>query len=95
MKKKEKFTQGYFNEADPLMEIVTYNVNLKHRLSEYAKQFPDLCRITETDEGRMGFEIDKHRCTLRLTKPYSEKRKQAIREEAKAHGIHTREARLG
>lgn len=89
MRKIEKFTQVYFNEAEPQMEITTYNTNLKHRLSEYAKQFPELCRITETDEGRMSFEIDKTRCTLRLTKPYSEERKQAIRETAKERGIHT------
>ena len=89
MKKKEKFTQAYFNEADPIMEITTYNVNLKHRLSEYAEHFPELCRITETDDGRMSFEIDKSRCTFRLTKPYSQERKRAIRETAKARGIHT------
>lgn len=89
MKKNEKFTQAYFNEADSIMEITTYNVNLKHRLSEYAEHFPELCRITEIDDGRMSFEIDKTRCTFRLTKPYSEGRKQAIREAAKDHGIHT------
>ena len=33
MKKKEKFTQVYFNEADPVMEIDTHNTNLKHRLT--------------------------------------------------------------
>ena len=32
MKKQEKFTQAYFNEADPIMEITTYNTDLKHRL---------------------------------------------------------------
>ena len=95
MKKNEKFTQAYFNEADPMMEITTYNVNLKHRLREYAEQYPELCRITETDEGRMSFEIDKTRCTLRLTKPYSEERKQAIRETAKACGIHTHTKKKG
>lgn len=89
MRKIEKFTQIYFNEAEPRMEITTYNTNLKHRLTAYAEAHPDLCRITETDDGRMSFEIDKARCTLRLTKPYSEERKQAIRETAKARGIHT------
>ncbi|MBQ5522398.1 MAG: hypothetical protein IIT86_06250, partial [Oscillospiraceae bacterium] len=28
MKKQEKFTQAYFNEADPMMEITTHNTDL-------------------------------------------------------------------
>lgn len=60
MKKKEKFTQVYFNEADPVMEIDTHNTNLKHRLTAFARQYPDLCRIvSDGGEGRMSFEIDK------------------------------------
>ena len=96
MKKKEKFTQVYFNEADPVMEIDTHNTNLKHRLVAFARQYPDLCRIVSDDgEGRMSFEIDKRRCAFRLTAPYSEERKQGLREGALAQGIHTREAHHG
>ena len=96
MKKKEKFTQVYFNEADPVMEIDTHNTNLKHRLAAIARQYPDLCRIVSDDsEGRMSFEIDKRRCAFRLTSPYSEGRKQDLREAALAQGIHTREAHHG
>ena len=90
MKKQEKFTQAYFNEADPMMEITTYNTDLKHRLRKFADQYPELCRITEIDKGRMSVEIDKHRCGLKLTAPYSEARRRAIREAGKAKGIHTR-----
>ncbi len=91
MKKKEKFTQVYFNEADPVMEI-----DLKHRLTAFARQYPDLCRIvSDGGEGRMSFEIDKRRCAFRLTAPYSEERKQRLRETAQAQGIHTREAHHG
>ena len=89
MKKSEKFTQVYFNEADPVMEITTYNTNLKHRLRAFAASHPELCRITEEDEGRVSFEIDKRRCSFRLTEPYSDQRRQAIRETAKAQGIHS------
>ena len=96
MKKKEKFTQVYFNEADPVMEIDTHNTNLKHRLAAFPRQYPDLCRIVSDDgEGRMSFEIDKRRCAFRLTAPYSEERKQGLREAAQAQGIHTREAHHG
>lgn len=91
MKKKDKFTQIYFNEADPMMQIDTRNTNLKRRLTAYAHEHPDLCRIV-SDEGDRGmtFAIDKHRCSLRLTAPYSEERKQAASELAKRSGIHTK-----
>lgn len=52
--------------------------------------YPSLCRTTEIDEGRMSVEIDKRRCGFKLTAPYSEKRRRAIREAGKAKGIHTR-----
>ena len=88
MNKQQKFTQIYFNEADPTMEITTHNTDLKKRLRRFAEDFPELCRITEIDGGRMSFEIDKHRCSLRLTKPYSEERLEALREAAQGNGIH-------
>lgn len=89
--KQDKFTQIYFNEADPMMEIDTRNTNLKRRLTAYAKKHPDLCRVVSDDGERgMTFAIDKHRCTLRLTAPYSEERKQAASELAKQSGIHTK-----
>ena len=88
MQKKRKFTQIYFNEADLTMEITTHNTDLKKRLSHYAEEFPELCRITEIDDGKMSFEIDKRRCSLRLTKPYSEERLEALREGGQRGGIH-------
>ncbi len=90
MKKQDKFTQIYFNESDPMMEIDTHNTNLKHRLTAYAKAHPDLCQILYEGEGFMTFAIDKHRCSLRLTAPYSDERREATRELAKQTGIHKR-----
>ena len=90
MRKKDKFTQIYFNEADPMTEIDTYNTDLKRRLRGFAAEYPDLCRIVEEDDGRMSAVIDKPRFGFKLTAPYSEERKQAIREAGKAKGIHTR-----
>ena len=46
LRKKDKFTQIYFNEADPMMEIDTYNTDLKRKLRKFAEEFPELCRIT-------------------------------------------------
>lgn len=97
MKKKQKFTQIYFNEADSFMEIDTHNTNLKHRLKAFAERYPDLCQMTsDNGDGCMSFRIDKHRCSLRLTAPYPAERREAIRRIAKERGIHTKAvARLG
>ena len=89
MNKQQKFTQIYFNEADPTMEITTHNTDLKKRLRQFAEEFPDLCRVTEIDGGCVSFEIDKRRCSLRLTKPYSQERREALQEAAQKTGIHT------
>ena len=90
MKRSDKFTQIYFNEGELLMEISTHNTNLKHRLTAYAKDYPALCRITEDEDGCMSFLIDKRRCSLRLTAPYSDERRQKASALAKEHGVHTR-----
>lgn len=90
MKKSHKFTQIYFNEGEPLMEISTHNTNLKHRLTAYAKEYPALCQITEDEDGCMSFLIDKRRCSLRLTAPYSDERRQKASALAKEQGVHTR-----
>lgn len=89
MTKQEKFTQIYFNEAEPWMEITTHNTALRKRLWAYAEQFPALCRITEIDGPKWTFEINRRRCSLRLTKPYSEARLESLRDAAKEAGIHT------
>ncbi len=91
MKKQDKFTQIYFNEADPMMEIDTHNTNLKRRLTAYAKKHPDLCHIvSDNGDGGISVAIDKCRCSIRLTAPYSEGRKQAASELARQSGVHTR-----
>ena len=38
MNKQQKFTQIYFNEADPTMEITTHNTDLKKRLKRFAEE---------------------------------------------------------
>ena len=81
IKKKDKTTEIYFNEKDNIVEIRTYNTDLKNRLTAYAKDYPTLCRLTDDDEcGRLTFEIEKQRFSVRLTKPYTEQRRQSARE---------------
>ena len=81
-KKKQKVTEFYFNEYNGTAEIYTYNTKLKKRLTTYASTYPGLYQLTEDDEnGGLRFEIDKHRVSIRLTAPYSDKR----RTESAAH----------
>ena len=48
--RKQKITEFYFNEHDDLAEIYTHNTDLKKRLLAYAKEYPELCQLTEDDE---------------------------------------------
>ena len=85
--KQEKTTDIWFDEKDPLIHIRTHNTDLKKRLAAYTRQHPDQCRQTDADPetGCMEFDIAKGRFSFRLTAPYSEKRRRAASEAAKAH----------
>ena len=82
--RKQKVTEFYFNKHDDLAEIYTHNTDRKKRLLAYAKEYPDLCQLTEDDEqGGLRFEIDKHRIGIRLTAPYSPGRRESSSQRAK------------
>ena len=84
----EKETIILTNEADGFYEVYTFNSALKKKLAAYAKRHPDLCSLKETTkEGSVTYVVDKARMSFRLTEPYSEARKQAAREKAKAQGL--------
>lgn len=87
--KRDKTTEIYFNEANPMVEIRTHNTDLKKRLTAYAAEYPDLCRLTDEDEetGYKRFEIAKRRVSVRLTAPYSDERRRKASESAKCRGI--------
>ena len=88
VKRKQKITEFFFNEQDSIAEVLTYNTDLKKRLSQYAKTYPHLCQLTEEDEnGGLRLEIDKRRISLRLTVPYSEERRRASSERGKRSGF--------
>ena len=38
--KKQKITNIYFTEADDLIEVCTYNTDLKKRLAAFAGKYP-------------------------------------------------------
>lgn len=90
--KKQKVTEVYYNEKDPVAEVHTHDTNLKKRMRKFAEKYPELCQLTEDDgQGGLRFEIDKSRISIRLTAPYSEDRRKAASELAKKRGIHTKE----
>lgn len=75
-----------------MVEIRTHNTDLKKRLTAYAEQYPDLCKLTDEDfeQGCKSFLIAKRRFAVRLTKPYSEERRKAasnVAKEKKIQGI--------
>ena len=84
LSKKQKATNIYFNEADSMIEVCTYNTALKNRLTEFAGKYPSECRLIDDDgNGCLTFEVSKGRFGFKLTPPYSEERRKAASELAK------------
>ena len=84
LSKKQKVTNIYFNEADSIVEVCTYNTALKSRLTEYAGKYPSECRLIDDDgNGCLTFEVNKGRFGFKLTPPYSQERKRAASRLAK------------
>ncbi len=79
LKKSQKTTEIYFDEASQWITVSTYNTNLKNRLTAYSEKYPELCKLTDdTEDGDLTFEIMKGRFCFRLTEPYSEKRRTLL-----------------
>lgn len=84
LKKPQKTTEIFFDEASPIITVSTYNTDLKNRLSAYSEKHPDLCKLVDdSEDGRLMFEIEKGRFCFRLTEPYSKERRYAASEFAK------------
>lgn len=82
--KKQKTTNVYFNEADSMIEVCTYNTALKNRLTEYAGEYPSECRLIDDDgNGCLTFEVNKERFGFKLTAPSTEERRKTASELAK------------
>ena len=85
IKKSNKTTEIFFDEASDILVINTFNTSLKNRLKAYAKEYPDLCRQTDDNEcGGLSFEMKKDRLGFRLLPPCSEERKAKARACAEA-----------
>lgn len=82
--KKQETTNIYFTEADDLIEVCTYNTDLKKRLAAFSEKYPAECRQLDDDgNGCVTYEAHKGRLSFRLTAPYTEERKKAASEAAK------------
>ena len=80
LKKKQKTTEIYFNEADDITTISTYNTKLKNRLKQFSKECPELCKLISDDElGCLVFEINKDSFTFRCMKPPSDEKREKAR----------------
>ena len=88
LSKYEKETIINWNEAEDTAIIYTFNADLKRRLAEFSRKYPQLCRLERsTIEGGVTYVMDKSRLSIRLVPPYSEERLAAARECAKQHGF--------
>ncbi len=84
--KKQKTTAIYFDEDSPIIEVITYNTDLKKRLSAFAEQYPKDCRLLDDDGlGCKVFKVKKGRFGFKLTPPYTEERRKTAGEIAKKH----------
>ena len=83
--KKQKTTSVFFDEDSSIIEVSTYNTDLKNRLTAYSRKHPAVCKLTDVDPdtGCKEFEIEKGRFSFRLTAPYREERRRAASEAAK------------
>lgn len=75
LSKYEKETIINWNEAENTASIYTFNADLKRRLAEFSRKYPQLCRLERsTTEGSVTYVIEKSRLSVRLVPPYSEER---------------------
>ena len=82
LKKWQKTTEIYFSEAKDPITISTFNTSLKNRLTEFAKEYPELCKLVADDEfGSLTFEINKDNFTFRVMKPTSDAKREKAREQ--------------
>ena len=61
--KREKTTDIWFDEKEPLIYIRTHNTGLKNRLTAYSRKPSAVCKLTDVDPdtGCKEFEIEKGR----------------------------------
>ena len=87
--KAEKETILLTSEADDTWEVYTFNPGLMKKLAAFSERYPDLCRLKEKyqETGSVIYIVEKSRLSIHLNAPYSEERRRAASEKAKAHRL--------
>ena len=87
--KYEKETIILTSEGDDTYSVYTFHAALKRRLADFAKKYPNLCRLEFEDKkiGCQSYVISKARLSIRLTAPYSDARRRAASKRAKNSGF--------
>ncbi len=84
LSKYEKETIILWNQTSDPISIQTYDSKFKRRLADFAKRFPDLCRMERSNDlGGVFYLLEKSRFSFRLIAPFSEERKKQAGEQAK------------
>ena len=83
--KFEKETIILTSEGDDTYNVYTFNPALKRRLADFAKKYPEHCRLESEDKkiGCQNYVINKARLSIRMTSLYSEERRKAASERGK------------
>ncbi|MDO4650040.1 MAG: molecular chaperone [Eubacteriales bacterium] len=88
LSKYEKETIILWNQSNESISIQTYDSKFKRRLADFAKRFPDLCKLERSNDlGGVFYLLEKSRFSYRLIAPYSEDRKKQISEQAKKSSL--------
>ena len=81
----EQETVILFNEADASASVYTYNGALKRKLTGLCHTRPTEARLTKDDErGGLTFEVPKRWVKVNAGPVYTEEKRQAMKERAKA-----------
>ena len=93
--REERETIIRFDETDEPVIIYTFNADLKRRLKDFARKYPDLCRkiVEDKEYGGMTYELEKSRLQIRFTEksrlqirftaPYSKERRKTAEESVR------------
>ena len=81
----EQETIILFNEAEPTAEIYTHNKKLREKLERLSQKHPDKITL-ESDQpgGAVTYTVPKK--SIVVQEPYSDERRKAASERAKAAG---------
>ena len=86
LSKYEQETVILWNREEAEASIYTHDSSLKKRLRDYAKKYPECCRLESKNEwGGVTYILLKDRLSVRLLPPYRDDLREAARTRAEKH----------